>query len=145
MTHTGHVVLGENGPIMVQHNNFIVNEHGEIVINADIMRDPREMVRQSANEWSQPIVLDRLKIVDFEYIREIKKEGDSLYRATEFSGPAFEAFDFIVRQGFLEKSNVNVVREMVEMIEVQRAYEANQKTIQSHDTVLGRLINDVSR
>ncbi len=48
-------------------------------------------------------------------------------------------------QGFLEKSNVNVVREMVEMIEVQRSYEANQKTIQAHDSTVGKLINEVIR
>jgi len=38
-----------------------------------------------------------------------------------------------------------MVREMVDMIEVQRSYEANQKTVQTHDTELGRLINEVAR
>ncbi|HON80002.1 MAG TPA: flagellar basal body rod C-terminal domain-containing protein, partial [Spirochaetota bacterium] len=50
-----------------------------------------------------------------------------------------------VLQGFLEKSNINVVREMVSMIEVQRSYEANQKTVTTHDQTLGRLINEVGR
>jgi flagellar basal-body rod protein FlgG len=48
-------------------------------------------------------------------------------------------------QGFLEKSNVSGVREMVDMIEVQRSYEANQKTIHTHDQTLGKLINEVIR
>ena len=34
---------------------------------------------------------------------------------------------------------------MVDMIEVQRAYEMNQKSIQSHDALLGKLINEVAR
>jgi flagellar basal-body rod protein FlgG len=50
-----------------------------------------------------------------------------------------------VRQGFLESSNVNVVTEMVRMIEVQRTYEANQKMIQTQDSLLGRLINEALR
>ena len=47
-----------------------------------------------------------------------------------------------VHQGFLETSNVNPVTEMVQMIEVNRAYEANQKVIQAQDQGTSRLIND---
>ncbi|HRX48050.1 MAG TPA: flagellar basal-body rod protein FlgF, partial [Spirochaetota bacterium] len=128
MTHNGNPVMGENGIIRVHHNNFIVNEHGEVVVNGDLSADPRDVVSMSSNNWSNPIVIDRLKIVDFENIREIKKEGDSMYRETEYSGPPLPPGNFKVVQGFLEKSNVNIVREMVDMIEVQRSYEANQKT-----------------
>ena len=145
MTHNGNPVMGENGIIRVHHNNFIVNEHGEVVVNGDLSADPRDVVSMASNNWSNPIVIDRLKIVDFENIREIKKEGDSMYRETEFSGPPLPPGEFKVVQGFLEKSNVNIVREMVDMIEVQRSYEANQKTVTSHDQTLGKLINEVAR
>ena len=50
-----------------------------------------------------------------------------------------------ILQGFLETSNVNVVTEMVNMIEVQRAYELNQKSITTHDGMLSKLINEVPR
>ena len=51
--------------------------------------------------------------------------------------------DFKVSQGFLELSNVDVVRMMTEMIEVSRGYESYQKTIRSIDDMNARLINDV--
>lgn len=143
MTHNGYPVMGENGIIRVQHNNFIVNERGEIMVNAAI--DPNAVVGMADNDWSQPVVLDRLKLADFEKIRELKKEGDSLWKETEYSGPPIQPGNLKVIQGFLEKSNVNMIREMVDMIEVQRSYEANQKAVQTHDTELGRLINDVAR
>jgi flagellar basal-body rod protein FlgF len=143
MTHNGYPVMGENGIIRVQQNNFIVNERGEVLVNGAV--DPTTVVSMANNDWSQPVVLDRLKLVDFEKIREIKKEGDSLWKETEFSGPPIPPGEMKVVQGFLEKSNVNMVREMVDMIEVQRSYEANQKTVQTHDTELGRLINEVAR
>ncbi len=145
MTHNGNPVLGENGQIRVHKHDFIVNERGEVIINGDLSRNPRQVTSMESNSWSNPIVLDKLKIVDFEHIREIKKEGDSFYRETEFSGPPLPPENYKVRQGFLEKSNVNIVREMVEMIEVQRSYEANQKSILAHDSTLGKLINDVAR
>jgi flagellar basal-body rod protein FlgG len=45
----------------------------------------------------------------------------------------------------LETSNVNTVKEMVGMIANLRAYEANQKSIQSMDHTLDKLINEVGR
>ena len=45
----------------------------------------------------------------------------------------------IVRQGFLETSNVNVVEELVNMIQTQRAYEMNSKAIQTSDQMLAKL------
>jgi flagellar basal-body rod protein FlgG len=143
MTHNGYPVMGENGIIRVQQNNFIVNERGEVIANAAI--GPDELASMANNDWSQPVVVDRLKLVDFEHIRELKKEGDSLWRETEFSGPPLPPGNLKVVQGFLEKSNVNMVRELVDMIEVQRSFEANQKAVQAHDAELGRLINEVAR
>ena len=145
MTHNGEPVLGENGIIRLQHNNFTINERGEVMVNGAISLEPRDPVSMTGNDWRDPQVIDRLRVVDFENIREIRKEGDSMYRETPESGPALPAGEFKVLQGFIEKSNVNVVREMVDMIEVQRSYEANQKTVQAHDQTVGRLINEVIR
>jgi flagellar basal-body rod protein FlgG len=146
MNHEGMPVVGENGIIILQHNNFMINERGEVTVNNALPRGARDMVGPDSNSWEDPLVIDRLKIVDFEHIRELKKEGTSLYRETEFSGPALPPETAPkVLQGFLEKSNVNIVREMVEMIEVQRSYEANQKAVTTHDQTVGKLINEVGR
>ena len=48
-------------------------------------------------------------------------------------------------QGYTEQSNVNVVSEMVDMITVTRAYEANQKMIRSQDSMLEKAVNQVGR
>ncbi|MFH0976212.1 MAG: flagellar basal-body rod protein FlgF [Spirochaetota bacterium] len=145
VTKNGNPVLGENGQIKVQANNFMINERGEVLVNSAISLEPRDVVSMANNNWEDPVVIDKLKIVDFENIHEIKKEGDALYRETELSGPPIPPENIKVIQSFLEKSNVNAVREMVDMIEVQRAYEANQKTILTHSDTLGRLINEVAR
>ena len=79
--------------------------------------------------------------------RYLKKAGNSFYMENDISGPAHiaegeERPQFI--QNFVESSNVNVVNEMVRMIEVNRAYEANQKTIQSEDQMMSTLWNRVA-
>ncbi|HNV71208.1 MAG TPA: flagellar hook-basal body protein [Candidatus Ozemobacteraceae bacterium] len=48
-----------------------------------------------------------------------------------------------VKPGYLEKPNFSLVEEMVKMIEVSRAYEANSKVIQAHETLLDRVVNSV--
>ena len=49
----------------------------------------------------------------------------------------------ILKQGFLETSNVNVVHEMVNMIKISRAYEANSKILTGIDERLGQTVREV--
>jgi flagellar basal-body rod protein FlgG len=148
LTKEGYPVLGENGPIRIQANNFQIDKDGRIWINAEYADDPNAMVSREGNTWADTVLLDTLKIVDFDLDRYLKKQGSSLYFATEISGPAqiMEAGNRpAVLQGFLEAANVDPVREMVQMIEINRAYEANQKVIQAHDSMLGTLISQMPR
>jgi flagellar basal-body rod protein FlgG len=147
-TKEGYPVMGENGPIRVKANNFKVDPDGQIWINAEYEDDPYVLVSREANTWSQPVLLDTLKLVDFDLDRYLKKQGSSLYQDNEVSGPAIRLETGIrpkVIQGFTETANVEPVREMVQMIEVNRAYEANQKVIHTHDTMLGTLINQTTK
>ena len=50
-----------------------------------------------------------------------------------------------VVQGTLEMSNVNVISEMVEMITISRAYESNQKIIQTIDETLDKAVNSIGK
>ena len=45
----------------------------------------------------------------------------------------------VLNQGYVESSNVNVVEELVNMIQTQRAYEINSKAVQTSDQMLARL------
>jgi flagellar basal-body rod protein FlgG len=147
-TKEGYPVLGQNGPIRVQANNFKIDKEGNIWINAEYADDPEAMISREDNEWGQVVLLDTLKLVGFERERYLKKQGSSLYRADEFSGEALvlePAERPGVYQGFNEAANVDPVVEMVQMIEVNRSYEANQKIIQMHDSTLGVLINQYAR
>ncbi|MCH5294857.1 MAG: flagellar basal-body rod protein FlgF [Treponema sp.] len=128
LTKDGYPLLGENGPIRVSDDKFFVSPDGMIY-----NRDDNALV-------------DRIKIVRFDNERYLKKQGDSLWRAGDISGPAHVAEGDErprVIQGYLETSNVNVVNEMVQMIEVNRAYEANQKSVQTEDSLMDTLWNKV--
>lgn len=122
-TKDGYLVLGENGPILVEDNQYTISRDG-------VLTD------SEGNE------IDRFKLVRFDNERYIQKMGESLYKSTDISGEAYIAEGDerpSVMQTYLEASNVNVVNEMVQMIEVNRAYEANQKTIQAEDSMMSTL------
>jgi len=147
-TKEGYLVLGENGPIRVKANNFKVDKEGRVWINAVYPDDPEQLIGREANQWEETVLLDILKIVEFDLERYLQKQGSSLYRESETSGPAVimsENNRPMVMQGFVESSNVNPVNEMIEMIAVNRSYEANQKIIQTEEAALGTLINQVAK
>lgn len=129
LTKDGFPVLGENGYIHVDNDKFTVNEDGMIY-------------SEDTNE-----LIDRFKVVRFDNERYLNKVGQTLFSSNDISGDAHiaegaERPRFI--QGYMETSNVNVVNEMVKMIEVNRAYEANQKTITSEDSMMGTLWSRVA-
>ncbi|MCL2600892.1 MAG: flagellar basal-body rod protein FlgF [Treponema sp.] len=148
VTKEGFPVLGENGPISIKANNFRVDQEGRIWVNAAIDDDPEVLVSREGNLWEDTVLLDTIRVVGFEIDRYLQKQGSSLFRESETSGPAFILEGDrrpTVIQSFVETANVDPVMEMVKMIEINRAYEANQRVIQAHEQVLGTLINQVAR
>jgi flagellar basal-body rod protein FlgG len=148
VTPDGFPLMGEKGPIKVSRWNWVVKENGEIWINKKYGNDPNVGTNETQNQWEEPVLLDRIKIRTVEFPRELKKEGNSFYAITPESGPMLELKEDkfpLILQGYLEASNVNIVRQMTKMIEVQREYEANQKSVTTHDSLLGKLINEVAR
>jgi len=147
-TKDGFPVLGEKGPIQVKANNFTVDAAGRVWVNEEFQNDPHRLVSMDENSWKKTTLLDTLKIVNVEQPRYLAKQGNSQYNVTENSGPAVDlevAQRPKVRQGFVEGANVNPVTEMVQMIEINRAYENNSKMVQTHDSLMGKLINEAAQ
>ncbi|MDZ7893693.1 MAG: flagellar basal-body rod protein FlgG [Sphingobium sp.] len=88
-----------------------------------------------------PTELGRIEIARFVNPAGLQSEGSNLLVETAASGaPQVGAAGLdgrgTIRQGMLEGSNVNVVEELVDMIETQRAYEVNSKMIKASDEML---------
>jgi len=91
-----------------------------------------------------PAVLGHLGTGQLRQPAGLEPVGDNLYKESVASGtpqggtPGTNGLGTI-KQGFLENSNVNVVEELVNMIQTQRAYEMNSKAIQTADQMLAKL------
>lgn len=150
-TRNGNFMIGVEGYLMTKEGFPVLGENGRL-----FLQDMEVTVRQDGDVYARPIAdpeadatfVDRLKVVEFENERFLTKKGSSFYLDSELSGPAISAEGptrGVIVQGYIEASNVNVVNEMVRMIDVNRAYEANQKTIQAQDTMMNKLWNEVVR
>lgn len=121
VTNEGHRVLGRNGAIRLPEGKLSVDETGRMTVDG--------------------VEVGQLRVNEFANESQLVKEGGSLYRAP---GNGRAATGRVV-QGCLEASNVNIISEMVNMITGYRAYEVNSKTIQTHDQLLDKAVNEVGR
>ena len=83
-------------------------------------------------------LVDQLALVNVDNLQNLEKQGDNLYRPRQNVQVA-EGNAYLdgarLEQGFTEAANVEVVSEMVNMIEVQRQFEADQKVMQTSDSL----------
>jgi flagellar basal-body rod protein FlgF len=108
VTAAGNPVLGTSGPIVFQPTDH------------DINVSPDGSITVVEGNGKTDSVRGKLRLVSFADAQKLVKEGLNLYAAGEASAQPDAKSQ--VRQGFIEKSNVNAVAEMSRMIEVTRAY-----------------------
>lgn len=125
VTSEGHFLIGQFGSIMLDSNDFQLGSNGEIIVD---------------NE-----VVDQINLVDINNVHDLRKYGQNLYYMDESKEAEPIAFEGKVIQGFLEGSNINSIDEMVNMINILRLYESNQKVIQSYDEILHKAVNEIGR
>lgn len=143
------VRYSRNGNFSLNNQNQIVNSQGHLLLNQN--GEPIQTIpgRDISIDKDGQINLgelegDQINVVDFDDYRNLTKIGDNLYQSADgIEGNQVE--DSKVLQGYLEGSNVNIVQEMANMIETTRAYETNQKIIQTIDNSLDKAVNEVGR
>lgn len=136
--------------------NFTISADGQLVTAQGYVVQPSIQIPQGSKSItvapdgtvsaivagdSAPAEIGQLTVASFANSAGLQAVGDNFLVETAASGPAEiglagEEGRGSIRQGMLEASNVNVVEELVEMIEAQRAYEINSKMISSVDEML---------
>lgn len=143
--------------------NFNLDNAGQLVTSQGQLLQPAIVIPQNASSITigqdgtvsvelqaggGAQVLGQITVARFVNASGLQALGQNLLKETPASGApivgaAGAAGAGTIRQGTLEASNVNVVEEMVNMIETQRAYEINSKAISSVDGMLQFLNNNL--
>jgi flagellar basal-body rod protein FlgG len=108
----------------------------------DIGKDGGVNITDSSGTQS---VVGTIELSRFPNPSGLSSEGDNLLAATEASGTATtgtagDSGFGIIQSGFLEKSNVQMITELVNLITAQRAYETNSRAIRAGDEMLRKAI-----
>jgi flagellar basal-body rod protein FlgG len=119
LDNNGIKVLGDGGNLTLSGDKIDITPSGEILVDN--------------------ISVGSLGIVDFPDKSVLRKTDGGFFTTDE----AGEEANALINQGYLEESNVNVVRELVEMIRAEREFESYQKIIRSFDEAAGMATRDL--
>ncbi len=151
LLYDGTYAYTRDGSFKIDANGQLVTSNGYRLLPEVIL--PREFIHDSLTisqdgritvkvpGADDPIEAGQLEIYRFVNPAGLEAIGENLFKVTGATGeviagrPGFDGMGKVV-QRFLEMSNVSVVREMVNMIVAQRAYELNSKAIQTSDSML---------
>lgn len=149
------VIQTEAGEVFTRNGNFTLDEQGRLVTQDGypVMTDSGEL--QLAGQEIHftekgEIVVDnqvvgRLRLVRFDQPEKLVRIGSSYFREGDAIENELTPEEVDLRPGYLEGSNVEPIREMIEMIELNRQYELGQKSISTQDKTLDKLINQAGR
>lgn len=130
---------GANNIVATSQNGYKPGDLVSYQIN-----DDGTVVGNYSNEQTQ--VLGQIVLANFANNEGLKSEGDNVWSATQSSGVALlgtaGSGNFgTLTNGALEASNVDLSKELVNMIVAQRNYQSNAQTIKTQDQILNTLVN----
>jgi flagellar basal-body rod protein FlgG len=147
-TRDGSFKIDSNGQFVTSNGYKLMPElvlpEGFIPDTLSVSQDGRVSVKVPGRD--DPIDVGQLELYRFPNPAGLTAIGENLFKVSNASGdsiagrPGFDGMGKTIHK-FLEMSNVSVVREMVNMIVAQRAYEFNSKAIQTSDNMLGTATN----
>lgn len=150
-------VLMPDGDIAyTRDGTFQINADGDVVMSNGYLLDPGINIPDDVQSVTigvdgtvsviqpgdnEPTVIGEIELADFVNPAGLQPVGENLFKETGASGvpivvtPTLDGLGRVIG-GALETSNVNVVTELINMIETQRAYEMNSKAISTADQML---------
>ncbi|MBV9119513.1 MAG: flagellar hook-basal body protein [Chloroflexi bacterium] len=148
-TRDGSFSLNANGELVTNQGYRVLGVGGGPIVLPQEAAAPGADVKVAANGaiTLNNQVVGQLQIVTFANPIALDKPGNTLFAQNVRSGPPTPAnvADYAIQDHALELSNVDPVRSMAQMLDVTRAYEMNQKMVQTQDQILGDAVNEIAK
>lgn len=148
------VQLGRAGNFIRNGEGLLVTKEGFPVLSEGAGDPSTRMIRIPEGQISvspqgqiqtRDQMLQKLSVVEVSSLDQIKKTGGQRFAVVNDSIRLPAANQTFIQQGFVETSNVNIIREMTDMISTTRLFESTQKAIQAYDTMNGKMISDIPK
>ena len=138
-TRAGDFTLNTDGFLVTKDGDYVMGTNGRIRLDTNT----DAAINKDGTIMQNGATVAKLQITAFEDYDYLIKYGETYFETVE--GAKAIASDAEVFSGYLEASNVQVVSEMVDMINITRAYESNQKIMQTYDSTLEVAVNQLGR
>ena len=138
-TRAGDFTLNTDGYLVTKDGDYVMGTNGRIRLDTNA----ESAINKDGTITQNGVMVAKLRITAFEDYDYLVKYGETYFESVE--GAKEIASDAEVFSGYLEASNVQVVSEMVDMINITRAYESNQKIMQTYDSTLEVAANQLGR
>ncbi len=138
-TRAGSFTLTDDGYLVTKDGDYVLGTNGRIQL--DTLKG--SSISSDGTIYQDDQAVAQIRLTDFEDYNYLEKYGETYYRPVE--GAEFTEANAKVNSGYLEMSNVQVVSEMVNLINITRAYESNQKIIQTYDGTLEIAANQLGK
>jgi flagellar basal-body rod protein FlgF len=140
-TRNGVFNLNENGQIIDMQGRTVEGESGPITIPTNVSAS-EIFVAGDGTISTKDATIGKFNLVDFgENQNKLAPTGNNCFRMTDEEIVPAAAENLVVKQGFQEASNVQIVEELVDMIMVTRMYEANIHFMDSKKDAANSLMN----
>lgn len=140
-TRDGGFVLTSDGYLTTKDGDYVLGENGRIQLSTTTTDT---LIDEHGNIYQNNQLVATIQITEFEDTNYLTHYGETMWDAVEGAVPQ-EAANSKIYQGYLEMSNISVVKEMVNMISISRQYEANQKLITTYDASLEITVNQIGK
>lgn len=140
LTRDGRFSVNQNGNLILTSGQAVLDTAGQpITVGTDgpLTIDSDGQITQNGKQ------LGRVGVYNVDNAASLKKVGGNLFAASD--NDPIHAGDATLRSGFVEQSNVEPTSEMADLMDVQRQIQANANMIQTQDSTLQRLVNDVGK
>ena len=136
------------GQFTLNTEGYLVTQDGDYVLDSNNRRIRLNTLIESSISSDGTISqngtnIAKLQVVDFADYDYLERYGETYFDATE--GAQLIQSDAQVHSGYLEMSNSETVKEMVNLISISRAYESNQKVLKTFDNTLDVTVNQLGR
>ena len=139
-TRAGNFTLNKDGYLVTGEGDYVLDVNGKH-IQLNTLQDSEIYNDGSITQNGRFVA--QIQIADFENYDYLEKFGENYYVPVE--GARLTEGTAEVKSGYLEMSNVQVVSEMVNLISITRAYESNQKIIQTYDSSLEIAVSQLGK
>ena len=130
-TRAGQFTLNKDGYLVTEEGDYVLDTQNRR-IRLNTLLDSK--ITDDGTIYQNDQAVARIQVTDFEDYDYLEKYGETYYQPIE--GAKTTTADAQVKSGYLEMANVQIVSEMVNLISITRAYESNQKVVQTIDGTL---------